>query len=240
MSINIEVFLSKSWRTASLQNLGHRLWNEYQHIWQFIGTIEFEFAARWICTCAHYDGFPYSIWLTCLVIKLYCKSFDHNSVCVRASICELSDVRTFGCLCDLYNTRYEYECVCQHRRQRQQQHSRTTSSRTVCLCVQSKWNRDSDGEREKESEWRDERMVVSKENISNAKNQLYLWAWIVKVIHRWTFLYFARCHLSTSIKIHLADSFPFFLFFSPSRSLSASLSIQNRLIQLIVRLCFNF
>lgn len=129
-------------------------------------TIGHEFAVQWICTCAHNDGFPYSIWLTCLVIKLYCKSFDHNSMCVRACVpvcehmCMPMCVR-FG-VCVIHIALYKYECV------RQQWTSSTTATTTTTakplvavqwMCVQSKWNRDSD--RATESAWW-ERMVVSK------------------------------------------------------------------------------
>lgn len=122
----------------------------------------------------------------------------------------------FG-VCVIYISLYKYECV------RQQWISSTSTKTTTIaaaaeplvaeqwMCVQSKWNRDSEWEWENESELWENGCFEAKENISNANNQLYLWAWIVKVIHRWTFLYFARCHLSTSIKIYLADYFRFVL-----------------------------
>lgn len=119
MCINIEVFLSKSWRTALPHNLGHWTWNEYQYIWQFVGTIRFEFAADEHVRVHITTGFHTpSDWLTCLVIKLYCKSFDHNSVCVcvRAcvSVCEhMWAMCVRSGVCVIYIALHKYECVCQ-------------------------------------------------------------------------------------------------------------------------------
>lgn len=155
--------------------------------------------------------------------------------CVRVYVrAYVSDVRTFGCLCDLYSTTQVWMRL-PAMNNNDNNNSRTTSSRTVWLCVQSKWNRDRTTERKSRH---DRRMVVSKlrktYRIRRISCICELESLRLYIVERFFISHVAIYLLQSKFILQIL-----FLSFSSSLCLSlyTSLSIQNRLIQLM---CFNF